>query len=256
MFISWFIIASIVIFTMNDEWVFLLFVTFLSQTIFKIFRFSWSFALFFISFLMTFFWLFMLIVMHISYVSTAKIHCDMHVKFTISFKSFSDLLVHLSWLHEERCLHYSACKETWSDFVDLLTHLSFSEESAWWSSSASSLFLLCLLFLSWLCISCKVMMILLWNITFSLIILLLSCLLMTWFSMRDTYFFAFVTVCLAVELMFSISAHSSWWMHSELYDVFLLNRVEDDASASMLFLFMSNLCSSLSLMLMSLLVNQ
>ena len=34
---------------------------------------------------MTFFWLFMLIVMCISCVSTAKIHCNMHVKFAISF---------------------------------------------------------------------------------------------------------------------------------------------------------------------------
>ncbi len=59
MFISWFIIASIAIFTMSDEWVFSLFTTFLNQTILKIFRFSWSLALFFISFLMTFFWLFM-----------------------------------------------------------------------------------------------------------------------------------------------------------------------------------------------------
>ncbi len=168
---------------------------------------------------------------------------------------FSDLLKCLSWLREERCLCYSACKETWSDFVDLLTCLLFSEESAWWSSSASSLFLLCLLSLSWLYIFCKVMIISLWNVTFLLIILLLSCLLMTWFSMRNAYFSAFVTACLAVELMSSVFVYSSWWMHSELYDVFLLNWVEDNTSASMLFLFTSNLCSSFSLTLMSLLVN-
>ncbi len=42
----------------------------------------------------------------------------------------------------------------------------------------------------------------------------------------------------------------------ESCDVFLLNRVEDDTSASVLFLFISNLCSSFSLTLMSLLVNQ
>ncbi len=136
---------------------------------------------------------------------------------------FSDLLMHLSWLHEEKCLCYSACKKTWSNFVDLLTRLLFSEESAWWSSSASSLFLLCLLSLSWLYIFCKVMIISLWNVTFLLIILLLSCLLMTWFSMRNAYFSAFITACLAIELMFSISIHSSWWMHFESYDVFLLN---------------------------------
>ena len=85
MFISWFIIASIAIFMMNNEWIFSLSVTFLSQTILRIFRFSWSLALFFINFLMTFFWLFMLIVVCISCVSIAKICCNMRVKFTISF---------------------------------------------------------------------------------------------------------------------------------------------------------------------------
>ncbi len=85
MFISWFIIASIAIFTMSDEWVFSLFAIFLSQIILRIFKFSWSFALFFISLLMTFFWLLMSIVVHISCVSTAKIHRDMRVKFVISF---------------------------------------------------------------------------------------------------------------------------------------------------------------------------
>ena len=85
MFINWFIITLIAIFMMSNEWVFSLFATFLSQTIFKIFRFLWSLALFFISFLMTFFWLFMLIVVHISCVSTANVHCNMHVEFAISF---------------------------------------------------------------------------------------------------------------------------------------------------------------------------
>ncbi len=85
MFISWFIITLIAIFMMSDEWVFSLFATFLSQTILRIFKFSWSLMLFFISFLMTFFWLLMLIVMHISYVSIANVHCNMHVKFIISF---------------------------------------------------------------------------------------------------------------------------------------------------------------------------
>ncbi len=84
-FISWFIIASIAIFTMSDERVFSLFATFLSQTILRIFRFSWSLALFFVSFLMTFFWLFMLIVVCISCISIAKIRRDMRVKFVISF---------------------------------------------------------------------------------------------------------------------------------------------------------------------------
>ncbi len=170
-------------------------------------------------------------------------------------KSFSDLLMHLSWLHEERCLCYSACKKTQSDFVNSLIHLLFFEESAWWFSSASFLLLLCLLSLSWLYVSCEVSMILLWDVVLSLIILLLSCLFMTWFLMRNAYFSAFVTACLAVELMSSVSIHSSWWMHLESHDVFLLIWVENDALASVLFLFMNDLCSSFSLTLMSLLVN-
>ncbi len=85
MFISWFIIASIAIFMMSNEKVFSLFATFLSQTILRIFRFLWSLMLFFISLLMTFFWLLVLIVMCISCVSIAKIYCNMHVKFIISF---------------------------------------------------------------------------------------------------------------------------------------------------------------------------
>ncbi len=170
-------------------------------------------------------------------------------------KSFSDLLMHLSWLHEERCLCYSACKETWSDLIDLLTCLLFFEESTWWSSSASFLFLLCLLSLSWFHVFCKATMILLWDIAFSLIILLLSCLFMTWFLMRNAYFSAFVTACLTIELMSSVSVHFSWWTRSELRDVFLLIQVKDDASASVLFLFTSNLCSFFFLTLMSLLVD-
>ncbi len=70
---------------MNDEWIFSLFVTFLNQTILRIFRFSWSLVLFFISFLMTSFWLLMSIVMYISCVSIAKIHRNMRIKFAISF---------------------------------------------------------------------------------------------------------------------------------------------------------------------------
>ncbi len=164
--------------------------------------------------------------------------------------------MHLSWLHKERCFRYSACKETWSDFIDSLTCLLFFEEFAWWSSSASSLLLLYLLSLSWLCISYEATMILLWDVVLSLIILLLSHLFMIWFSMKNVYFSAFVTACLAVKLMSSISVHSSWWMHLKSCDVFLLIWVKDNTSASVLFLFISDLCSSFSLTLISLLVNQ
>ncbi len=85
MFINWFIIALIVIFTMSDEWIFSLFAIFLSQTILRTFRSSWSLALSFINLSMIFFWLFMFIVVCISCISTAKIQRAMHVELTISF---------------------------------------------------------------------------------------------------------------------------------------------------------------------------
>ncbi len=84
-FISWFIIASIVIFTMSDKWVFSLSAIFLSQTILSTFRSSWSLALFFINFSIIFFWLFMSIVVCISCVSIAKIQHATCVELTISF---------------------------------------------------------------------------------------------------------------------------------------------------------------------------
>ncbi len=70
---------------MSNEWIFSLSITFLSQTILKIFKSSWSFALFFISFLMIISWLLVSIMMHISCVSTAKIWHTIRVEFMISF---------------------------------------------------------------------------------------------------------------------------------------------------------------------------
>ncbi len=84
-FISWFIITSIAIFTMSDEWVFLLSAIFLSQTILRTFRSSWSLALSFISLSMIFSWLFMSIVVHTSCVSIAKVRRATHVELAISF---------------------------------------------------------------------------------------------------------------------------------------------------------------------------
>ncbi len=84
-FINWFVIASIAISTMSDEWVFSLLITFLSQTILRIFKFSWSLALSFTSLLMITFWLLVSIVMCISCASTAKIRRTIRVKFAISF---------------------------------------------------------------------------------------------------------------------------------------------------------------------------
>ncbi len=84
-FISRFIIASIAIFMMSDEWVFSLSAIFLNQTILRTFRSSWSLALSFINLSMIFFWLFMSIVVCTSYVSTAKIRRATRVKLVISF---------------------------------------------------------------------------------------------------------------------------------------------------------------------------
>ncbi len=84
-FINWFIIALIMIFTMSNEWVFLLFAIFLSQTILRTLRFSWSLMLSFINLSIIFFWLFMSIVVHTSCVSIAKIWHAMHVELAISF---------------------------------------------------------------------------------------------------------------------------------------------------------------------------
>ncbi len=85
MFISQFVIASITIFTMSDEWIFSLSVIFLSQTILRTFRSSWSLALFFINLSMIFFWLLVSIVVRISCASTAKIRRVTRVELVISF---------------------------------------------------------------------------------------------------------------------------------------------------------------------------
>ncbi len=98
-FISWFIIASIAISIMSDKWVFSLLTTFLSQTIFRIFKFSWSLALSFISLLMITFWLLVSIMMCISCASTAKIRCIICVKFAISFTHVWDFF-RFAWVSE------------------------------------------------------------------------------------------------------------------------------------------------------------
>ncbi len=84
-FISRFIIASIAIFMMSDEWVFSLSVIFLSQTILRTFRSSWNLALSFINLSMIFFWLLMSIVVRTSCVNTAKIRRATRVELAISF---------------------------------------------------------------------------------------------------------------------------------------------------------------------------
>ncbi len=84
-FINWFIIALIAISTMSDKWVFLLSAIFLSQTILRTFRSSWSLALSFISLSIIFSWLLMSIVVRTSCVSIAKIWCATRVELVISF---------------------------------------------------------------------------------------------------------------------------------------------------------------------------
>ncbi len=85
MFISQFIIASIAIFTMSDEWVFSLSAIFLNQTILRTFRSSWNLMLSFINLSMIFSWLLMFIVVCTSCVSIAKIQCVTYVELMISF---------------------------------------------------------------------------------------------------------------------------------------------------------------------------
>ncbi len=85
MFINQFIIASITIFMMNNEWVFSFFAIFLSQAILRTFKSSWSLTLSFISLSMIFFWLLVSIVVCISYVSIAKIQHVTCVELVISF---------------------------------------------------------------------------------------------------------------------------------------------------------------------------
>ncbi len=72
-FSSRFIIISIAIFTMSDEWIFSLSTIFLSQAILSIFRSSWSLTLFFISLLIIIFWLLVFSVMCTSCASIAKL---------------------------------------------------------------------------------------------------------------------------------------------------------------------------------------
>ncbi len=98
-FISRFIIALIAISTMSDKWVFSLLTTFLSQTILRIFKFSWSLALSFINLLMITFWLLMFIVMHISCASTTKIQCIIRIEFMISLTHVWNLF-RFAWTSE------------------------------------------------------------------------------------------------------------------------------------------------------------
>ncbi len=91
MFSSWFIIILIMIFIISNEWIFLLSIIFLSQIILNIFKSSWNFALFFISFLMIVFWLFIFNVMHTSCINITKLQCFICAEFAIFFTHFWDL---------------------------------------------------------------------------------------------------------------------------------------------------------------------
>ena len=82
---SWFIIVSITISTMSDEWIFSLSTIFLSQAILSISRSSWSLALFFTSLLMIIFWLLVFNVMCTSCASIAKLLCTMCAELAILF---------------------------------------------------------------------------------------------------------------------------------------------------------------------------
>ena len=123
MFISQFIIASIAISTMNNEWIFSLSAIFLSQTILRTFRSSWSLTLSFINLSMIFFWLFMSIVMCTSCVSIAKIRRATHVELAISFAHiwvffrFAQASELIAWrkMSSLFCLQSDMIRFLWSD---------------------------------------------------------------------------------------------------------------------------------------------
>ena len=87
-FNSQFIIVLIAIFTMSNEWIFLLSTIFLNQAILNIFKFSWSFTLSFINLLMIIFWLLMFSVMCILFVNIVKLWCIICAEFAILFTYF------------------------------------------------------------------------------------------------------------------------------------------------------------------------
>ncbi len=125
-FISQFIIASIVISMMSDEWVFLLFAIFLSQTILRTFRSSWNLTLSFISLSMIFFWLFMFIVVHTSWVSIAKIQRATHVELTISFTHVW-VFFRFAWASELTAWRkISSLLSLWSDMIRSLWSVNTS----------------------------------------------------------------------------------------------------------------------------------
>ncbi len=84
-FNSWFVIISIAIFTMSNEWIFSLSTIFLSQAILSIFKSSWNLTFSFINLLIIIFWLFMFSIMHISCVNIAKLWCITYAELTILF---------------------------------------------------------------------------------------------------------------------------------------------------------------------------
>ncbi len=106
MFNSRFVIVLITISTMSDEWIFSLSTIFLNQAIFNIFKFSWSLALSFISFLMIIFRLLVFSVMCISCVSIAKLQHITCAESAILFTHFWDFFK-AAWASE-----LTACNAT------------------------------------------------------------------------------------------------------------------------------------------------
>ncbi len=132
-FISWFIIASIAISTMSDEWVFSLSAIFLSQTILRTFRSSWSLALSFINLSMIFSWLLMSIVVHTSCVSIAKIWRATRVELAISF-AYVWVFFRFAWASE---------LTAWRKMSSLLSLRSDTIRSLWSVNTSAILCRIC-----------------------------------------------------------------------------------------------------------------
>ncbi len=133
MFISWFIITSITISTMSDEWVFSLSAIFLNQTILRTFRSSWSLALSFINLSMIFSWLLMSIVVRTSCVSTAKIQCVTCVELAISF-AYVWVFFRFAWASE---------LTAWRKMSLLLSLQSDTIRFLWFINTSAILYKIC-----------------------------------------------------------------------------------------------------------------
>ncbi len=163
--------------------------------------------------------------------------CALSLQFSLFMsETFLKLFKLLNSSREVRCLRFQACEATLLDLVALSTCLRFSERSDRSISFVSfSSFFFSLFSLE------------------SHLLLLHRLMMMFW--MWNAYFPVFIVVYWEVEWMSSTSVHSSQWMHLN-FQSFFLKHFKDIESTLKSLLFMNDLCSSFSLTLMSVLVDQ